>query len=147
MTAVSRCLDLAKSHVVALFRIVVGLLFASHGAASLFGVFGGAPSGGTVPVGVWPSWYGALIQLVGGLLVATGAFTRAAAFIASGSMAYAYFVVHQPAALLPLQNDGEPAAMFCWSFLLLVFTGPGTFALDRLLAARRGVGGSQASFG
>ncbi|GAB3680769.1 DoxX family protein [Saccharopolyspora tripterygii] len=116
------------------FRIVVGALFASHGAASLFGVFGGAPgSGGTVTVGAWPSWWAAVIQLVCGLLVAFGVLHRGAAVLASGSMAYAYFVVHQPDGLLPLQNQGEQAALFAWSFLLLAFTGPGALALGRAL--------------
>ena len=114
------------------FRIVVGALFASHGAASLFGVFGGAPgSGGTVALGAWPSWWAAVIQLGCGLLVAFGVLHRGAAVLASGSMAYAYFVVHQPDGLLPLQNQGEQAALFAWSFLLLAFTGPGALALGR----------------
>ncbi|WP_084704215.1 DoxX family protein [Phaeacidiphilus oryzae] len=130
---------MSKPYVVALFRIVVGFLFACHGAASLFGVFGGAPQGGgTVPVGTWPGWYAALIQLAGGILVLAGLFTRVAALISSGSMAFAYFDVHQPKALLPLQSGGEPAAMYCWIFLLLVFLGPGAFALDRLISGRRG---------
>jgi putative oxidoreductase len=137
MPALRDSLDTAKPYVLGLFRIVIGVLFAFHGAAQLFGIFGGAPGGGSVPVGVWPYWYGAVIQLVCGLLVAGGLFTRTAALIASGSMAYAYFVVHQPTALLPLQNDGELSAMYCWSFLLLVFTGPGALALDKLLATRR----------
>ena len=51
-------------------------------------------------------------------------------------MAYAYFKVHQPEALFPLQNGGEPSAVFCWVFLLLVFTGPGSLAVDRLFARR-----------
>ncbi|MFD2473382.1 DoxX family protein [Amycolatopsis silviterrae] len=131
-----RALDRAAPFVLGLFRIVVGLLFAAHGAASLFGIFGGGPKGGTVAVGAWPSWYAAVIQLGCGLLVAFGLGTRIAAVLASGSMAYAYFVVHQPDGLLPLQNDGEPAAMFCWAFLLLVFTGPGALAFDALLRKR-----------
>ncbi|GAB3348799.1 DoxX family protein [Amycolatopsis echigonensis] len=131
-----RVLDRAVPFVLGLFRIVVGLLFAAHGAAALFGVFGGGPEGGTVAVGVWPSWYAAVIQLGCGLLVAFGLGTRIAALLASGSMAYAYFVVHQPDGLLPLQNHGEPAAMFCWAFLLLVFTGPGALALDALFGKR-----------
>ncbi|MCX4645697.1 MULTISPECIES: DoxX family protein [unclassified Streptomyces] len=129
-------LNNAQPYALGLFRIVVGLLFACHGAASLFGVFGGAMGGGTVPAGTWPGWYAAVIQLVGGTLVALGLGTRAAAFIASGSMAYAYFKVHQPEALWPLQNGGEPSAMFCWAMLLLVFTGSGALGLDRLFTAR-----------
>ncbi|WP_405853380.1 DoxX family protein [Streptomyces sp. NBC_00090] len=130
-------LDQGRPYALGLFRIVVGLLFACHGAASLFGVLGGA-MGGTVPAGTWPGWYAAVIQLVCGVLVLAGVGTRSAAFLASGSMAYAYFKVHQPEALFPLQNSGESAALFCWCFALLVFTGPGALALDRLLGARGG---------
>lgn len=129
-------LNHAQPYALSLFRIVVGLLFACHGAASLFGVLGGTGDGGTIPAGTWPGWYAAVIELVGGTLVLVGLGTRSASFIASGSMAYAYFDVHQPTGLFPLQNSGEGAAMFCWAFLLLVFTGPGALALDRLFGAR-----------
>lgn len=120
-----------QPYALGLFRIVTGLLFACHGAASLFGVLGGAHGGGTVPAGTWPGWYAAVIQLVCGGLVLLGLGTRTAALVASGSMAYAYFTVHQSQALWPIQNDGEASAMFCWAFLLLVFTGPGSLAVDR----------------
>ncbi|MFE7549370.1 DoxX family protein [Streptomyces gardneri] len=133
-------LNQAQPYALGLFRIVVGLLFACHGAASLFGVLGGAMGGGTVPAGTWPGWYAAVIQLVGGVLVLAGLGTRSAAFLASGSMAYAYFKVHQPEALFPLQNGGETAALFCWALALLVFTGPGALALDGLFGARSGAG-------
>ncbi|MCT9004023.1 DoxX family protein [Streptomyces sp. NPDC054766] len=131
-------LNSAQPYAISLFRIVVGLLFAAHGAASLFGVLGGAmgTDGGTIDTGTWPGWYAAVIQLVAGALVLLGLGTRAAAFIASGSMAYAYFDVHQSAALWPIQNGGELSALFCWTMLLLVFTGSGALGLDRLLAAR-----------
>ncbi|MCP3783884.1 DoxX family protein [Micromonospora sp. A3M-1-15] len=126
--------------VLSLFRMVTGLLFLCHGAASLFGVLGGNPmTGRAVPVGEWPGWWAALIQLVCGALVLVGLFTRPAALLASGSMAYAYFVVHQPDGPLPLRNGGEPAALFCWSFLLVAVLGPGTWALDTLLSRPRGV--------
>lgn len=117
-------LNRAQPYALGLFRAVIGFLFACHGAASLFGVLGGAMGGGTVPSGTWPGWYAAVIQLVGGTLVALGLGTRIAALVASGSMAYAYFKVHQPESLFPLQNGGEASAVFCWAFLLLVFTGP-----------------------
>lgn len=129
-------LDQAQPYALALFRIVIGLLFACHGARSLFGVLGAEAAGGTVPAGTWPGWYAAAIELVGGSLVLIGLGTRAAAFIASGAMAYAYFTVHQPEALFPIQNNGEGSAMYCWAFLLLVFTGPGALSLDRLFAGR-----------
>ncbi|WP_188267141.1 MULTISPECIES: DoxX family protein [unclassified Streptomyces] len=135
-------LNQAQPYALGLFRIVVGLLFACHGAAALFGVLGGAYGGGTVPAGTWPGWYAAVIQLGAGGLVLAGLGTRSAAFLASGSMAYAYFNVHQPEALFPLQNGGEDAALFCWAFLLIAFTGPGALALDRLFGGRVGPDGT-----
>ncbi|MEU5581062.1 DoxX family protein [Streptomyces huasconensis] len=133
----TRRLDSAQPYALGLFRIVIGLLFACHGAASLFGVLGGAGGdGSTIDAGTWPGWYAAVIQLVGGGLVLLGLGTRAAAFISSGSMAYAYFKVHQPEALWPMENGGEASAIFCWAMLLLVFTGSGAFGMDRLFAAR-----------
>ncbi|MGC5342692.1 DoxX family protein [Streptomyces sp. DT171] len=129
-------LNRAQPYAISLFRVVIGLFFTCHGIASLFGVLGGAMGGGSIPVGTWPGWYAAVIQLVGGALVTLGLGTRVAAFISSGSMAYAYFNVHQSHALLPIQNGGEASATFCWAFLLLVFTGPGAFALDRLFTPR-----------
>ncbi|MFE7115987.1 DoxX family protein [Streptomyces sp. NPDC057654] len=131
-------LSTAKPYALSLFRIVVGLLFACHGAAALFGILGGSGgSGGTVAAGTWPGWYAAVIQFVGGILVLLGVGSRTAALISSGSMAYAYFSTHAPEGLWPLLNGGEAAAMFCWAFLLLVFTGPGPLALDRVLARSR----------
>jgi putative oxidoreductase len=120
-------------------RVIVGFLFACHGVASLFGVFGGAVGthGGTVPLGSWPDWWAAAIQLLGGLLVMLGLFTRIAALICSGSMAYAYFTVHLPTGLMPIQNGGELAALYAWVFLLIAALGPGSWALDRAFGAKR----------
>lgn len=131
-------LNSAQPYALGLFRVVVGLLFTVHGAASLFGVLGGAMGthGGTIEAGAWPGWYAAVIQLVAGGLVLLGLGTRGAALVASGSMAFAYFDVHQQAALWPIQNGGELSVVFCWSFLLLVFTGSGAFGLDRLVTRR-----------
>ncbi|WP_424215318.1 DoxX family protein [Streptomyces sp. BI20] len=143
----SRRIDSARPHVLGLFRIVVGLLFAVHGTASLFGV----PESGraAAALGSWPGWYAAVIQLVCGVLVMLGLGSRSAAFLASGSMAYAYFTVHQGAALWPSQNNGESSALFAWAFLLLVFTGPGAFAAQRLFVRRgaSGVGAPEAAEG
>ncbi|MEU9704261.1 DoxX family protein [Streptomyces sp. NPDC047981] len=127
-------LNQAQPYALGLFRAVIGLLFACHGAASLFGVLGDGP---TATAGTWPGWYAAVIQLVAGVLVLVGLGTRSAAFVASGSMAYAYFVVHQPEGLFPLENSGEGSALFCWAFLLLVFTGPGALSLDRAFGGAR----------
>ncbi|MFF0480213.1 DoxX family protein [Streptomyces sp. NPDC004435] len=136
MSTLTNRLNQAQPYALGLFRIVVGLLFACHGAASLFGILGGAKGGGTVAVGAWPGWYAAVIQLVCGGLVLLGLGTRGAAFIASGSMAYAYFWAHQSEALFPLQNGGELSALFCWTFALLIFTGPGGLALDALFGQK-----------
>lgn len=138
-------LNSTQPYAIGMFRIVVGLLFTCHGAASLLGVLGGKDgNGSTIAIGAWPSWYAALIQLVAGSLVLLGLGTRAAALISSGSMAYAYFMVHQPDALWPLQNGGEKAALFCWTMLLLVFTGSGAFGLDRLFTKRASAPGQPA---
>jgi putative oxidoreductase len=126
-------------HFASLYRLVLGLLISCHGAATLFGVFGGAQgTGHTVPPLQWPGGVAALIQLAGGLLVLFGLATRPAAVIVSGSMAYAYFDVHQRHALLPIQNGGEPAALFCWGFLLVAILGAGPWSLDALVKRARG---------
>ncbi|BFV55613.1 DoxX family protein [Kitasatospora sp. CMC57] len=127
--------DSARPYLVGLSRIAIGLLFSCHGAAALFGVLGGM-KGGTVEALTWPGWYAAVIQLVGGVLVLLGLGTRTAAVICSGSMAYAYFSVHQKVALWPIQNGGVASATYCWAFLLIAATGPGALALDGLLARR-----------
>ena len=140
-------LNAAQPYALGLFRIVIGLLFAAHGAASLFGVLGGAvgTDGGTIGAGTWPGWYAAVIQLIAGGLVLLGLGTRGAALIASGSMAYAYFDVHQRTALWPIQNGGELPVLFCWGLFLLVFTGSGAFGLDRLVARRAATAGESAA--
>ncbi|MGC9405264.1 DoxX family protein [Streptomyces sp. NB004] len=111
--------------VLGLFRIVLGLLFTSEGAATVFGLLDRPAS----PVGEWPFWYAGVIELVAGALVLVGALTRGAAFLASGIMAFAYFTEHQKDGLFPLQNGGLAPALFCWGFLLLVFFGPGALSL------------------
>lgn len=125
---------LRQREILALYRMVVGVLFTCHGVADLFGVLGGSHQapGHAVPFATWPGWWAAALQLAGGLLVAVGLVSRIAALLCSGSMAYAYFSVHQPVGLLPLVNDDETAALFCWGFLLVAVLGPGRWALDSL---------------
>jgi putative oxidoreductase len=126
-------------HLTSLYRIVLGLLIACHGAATLFGVFGGSlGTGKTVSPLQWPGGAAALIQLVCGIAVLFGVATRPAAVLLSGSMAYAYFTVHQKHALLPIQNGGEPAALFAWGFLMIAVLGAGPWSLDALIARMHG---------
>jgi putative oxidoreductase len=131
-------LDRLSGPVWSLFRAVIGLLFLFHGAAGVLGLFGGhRGSGEALPVGSWPNWWAALIQLVGGALILAGLATRPAALLASGSMAYAYFVVHQPEGLLPINNGGVTAALYAWVFLAIAALGAGPWSVDGLLGRRR----------
>lgn len=120
--------------VLSLFRAVFGFLFTLFGTSKLFDW----PIAMGIPTGNWPAWYAGLIELVAGLLITAGLFTRAAAFVASGSMAVAYFWQHQPMGLWPIVppeyggNGGLPAILFCFAFFLLVFTGGGRYAVDTL---------------
>jgi putative oxidoreductase len=118
--------------VLSLFRIFFGLLFLCHGTAAIFGW----PVG---PVAASGSlfWLGGLIALITGILITLGLLTRPAAFIASGEMAIAFFTQNLSHGLWPISNGGELAVMFCWAFFLLVFTGPGAYALE----SRFGPGG------
>ncbi|WP_217169050.1 DoxX family protein [Streptomyces sp. AC512_CC834] len=118
--------------VLGLFRIVLGVLFTSEGAATVFGLLDRRASS----TGDWPFWYAGVIELVAGAFVLVGVATRGAAFLSSGIMAFAYFTEHQGDGLFPLQNGGLAPALFCWGFLLLVFFGPGALSLAGLL--RRG---------
>jgi putative oxidoreductase len=123
----------ADRHIASLYRAVLGLLITCHGAASLFGVFGGH----TISAAHWPTGVAALIQLVGGALVLVGLATRPAAVLVSGSMAYAYFDVHQRHAVMPIQNGGELAVLFCWGFLIIAILGPGPLSFDALINRMR----------
>jgi putative oxidoreductase len=121
--------------VLSLYRVVYGLLFAAFGSIILFG-WPVHPKW-QVAVGTWPGWYAGLIEFIAGLLIAAGLFTRAAAFIASGQMAVAYFWMHQPHALWPVGdppegNGGTDAILFCFAFFLLLFTGPGRYSIDAM---------------
>ena len=101
MDTLNARLDQHKSTVLGIFRIVIGFLFALHGTAKLFG-WPATKGGGAVPFGTWPYWWAGVIELVVGVLVALGVFTRIAAILGSGTMAYAYFTAHQAKGLLPI---------------------------------------------
>ena len=116
-------------HVQGALRIVTALLFLQHGTAKLFGVphvdmFNGLKLVSLLGVG-------GVIELIGGLLLLIGLFTRPVAFILAGEMAVAYFGFHAFQNFWPLVNKGELAALYCFVFLFFSVAGPGSFAVDR----------------
>jgi putative oxidoreductase len=125
-----RVLPRWSEHAYALLRIVAGLMLAQHGFQKLFGVLGGR----TVEL-VSQRGLGGVIEAVGGLLIALGLLTRWAAFIASGTMAVAYFQFHWKLELgerfFPVVNRGELAALYCFVFLYIACRGAGMWSLDR----------------
>ncbi len=82
-------------------------------------------------------WFAGLIEFAGGILVALGLFTRAAALIMSGEMAIGYFLFHATHGFFPILNHGDAAILYCFVFLYLVFAGAGPWSLDALLWKRR----------
>ncbi len=127
-----RFLDPWADCIRATLRIVAGYGFMLHGAQKLFGVLGGTQQEILSLLGI-----AAIIELVGGVLIAIGLFTRPVAFICSGEMAAAYFLGHVArfgAPLFPVANDGERAMLYCFIFLYLAARGPGEWAVDGLRA-------------
>jgi putative oxidoreductase len=116
----------------ALFRIIAGLMFATHGAQKTLGLFGGQKM--TEPLMVVAGW----IELIGGLLIAFGLFTGIAAFICSGMMAVAYFMAHAPGGFWPVMNKGELAVLYCFAFLYMSSRGSGRFSIDALRTKQPG---------
>jgi len=113
-------------------RIVAGFLFLWHGAQKLFGI--PVPVPGEVPAFI--TYIAGPIELIGGILVMIGLFTRQAAFLASGLMAAAYWMGHGTKALLPLQNQGELAVLYCFVFLFISTQGGGIWSVDAVLRNR-----------
>ena len=110
----------------ALLRIVTGFLFIWHGTQKLFSFPLEAMEG--IPAFIT---YGAGgIELIGGALVMVGLLTRWSAFICSGTMAIGYWMAHGFNALLPIQNGGELAALYCFVFLYIAANGGGVWSLD-----------------
>jgi putative oxidoreductase len=115
-----------EAEVYGVFRIVTGFLFLWHGMDKLFGYPGQMPQG--VPAFI--VWVAGPIEFFGGILVMIGLFTRPAAFLASGLMAFAYWMGHGTKALLPVVNQGELAVIYCFAFLFICAHGPGALSLD-----------------
>ena len=118
-------------YILAALRIVAGLLFLGHGIVKLLGFPLDAAPGPQELLSLFG--IAAVIEVVTGVLIMLGLFTRAAAFLASGEMAVAYWMVHAPQSLYPAVNGGDAAILFCFVFLYVAAAGPGAFGLDRLL--------------
>lgn len=126
-----------------LLRVVAGWMFFQAGCVKMFGWFGGMPPG-VPPIAPWSQiWIGALLEIVGGLLILLGLFTRPAAFILSGEMAVAYWQFHfglfntPPTGGWPVQNHGEPAVLYCFLYLFMAAYGAGDYSLDALIWRKR----------
>ena len=113
----------------AAMRIVLALIYMAHGLQKVFGILGGH----AVPLASMLGIAG-ILETVLGALIGVGLFTPLAAFIASGEMAFAYFIAHAPRARLPIQNGGELAVVLCFAFLYIASQGGGRLSAD---AARR----------
>ena len=112
-------------------RIVTGLIFLVHGTQKFLSVPAGQMAGSG-----WafnnPGHYAGIVELICGLLIALGLFTRPAAFLASGTMAVAYWYAHAPQNFFPVNNMGDAAILYCFVFLYLVFAGPGPISVDAM---------------
>ena len=122
-------------------RIVAALIFMAHGTQKLLG-FPAPPANG-LPAAFSLLWVGGVLELVGGLLLVLGLFTRPVAFVLSGEMAVAYWMFHAPRNLYPTLNGGDASILYCFVFLYLAAAGPGPWSLD----AQRRRGGADLDAG
>ena len=118
-----------SERMLSVLRIIVGLLFLEHGLAKIFDFPHPPNHVAFALLSINPGLQG-LIELIGGLLLALGLFTRPVAFILSGDMAFAYFMAHAPRGFFPLLNGGELAIVFL--FLYFAVAGGGAWSVDQL---------------
>jgi len=114
-----------------IMRLMVGLMFACHGAQKVLGWFAkpgqpASPPDMILTVGGW-------LELICGVLIAIGLLTRLSAILASGMMAVAYFMAHAKGGFFPIVNRGELAVVYSWLFLFIVFYGPGRWSVDAMM--------------
>jgi putative oxidoreductase len=121
-------------HALAALRIMTALLMLQHATMKFFAFPAAMPMPGPLP-GILVA--AGLIEIATGVLIVFGLFTRPAAFLASGTMAAAYFMGHATQGFWPVLNQGEAAIMFCFAFFYLIFAGPGAWSLDALRTDRR----------
>lgn len=126
--------------VLSIMRIVVALIFFSHGLSKMVGF----PAPG-MPALFTLGWFSGVIEFVGGALLAVGFFSRSAAFIMSGEMAVGYFISHAPKGFFPQLNGGDAAILYCFIFFYFVFAGPGPWSIDAMIG--RGGGRREGSVG
>ena len=129
-----RLLERWQPQALALLRIFAALLFLEHGTAKLFHF--PIPQPGVPDHLPTILLAAAVIELVGGVLVTVGLFTRLAAFVMSGEIAIGYFMFHFPQSFWPLANKGEAAILYCFIFLYIAAAGPGSWSLDALRMKR-----------
>ena len=120
----------------ALLRIVAAGVMMQHGVQKLFGLLGGVNGKGATVQLVSQFGLAGILETFVALLVLVGLFTRPAAFILSGEMAWAFFQAHIPRAFWPVQNGGETPVLLCFIYLFFAAYGAGSFSLDALLARR-----------
>lgn len=120
-------LDRYAPHALGVLRIVAAFIFLLHGTQKLLG-FPEATRG--MPEFLSMLWVAGALELVGGVLLLIGLFTRPTAFVMSGLMAFAYFIAHAPQSIFPTLNGGDAAILYCFVFLYLVFAGGGAWSLD-----------------
>jgi putative oxidoreductase len=120
-------------YLLSVMRIAIALVFVEHGTSKLLGF---PPPNHPFQMTLSPEGLSGPFELIGGFLLLLGLFTRPVAFILSGEMAVAYFLVHGPRNFFPILNMGELAVVLCFVFLYLAAAGGGPWSLDRLIAGR-----------
>ncbi|MEM8842586.1 MAG: DoxX family protein [Pseudomonadota bacterium] len=121
-----------QPYVLSVLRIVSALIFLLHGTQKLVGI----PPTERVTELLSLGWFAGVIEIVCGLALIVGFASRPTAFIASGTMAFAYWLAHAPRDLYPTNNGGDAAILYCFIFLYIFFAGPGPLSIDRLLASK-----------
>jgi len=124
-----------------LSRIIVGFLFTQIGTGKLWAFPAAIMPGGALAQFGTQTWWAAVLEAFGGILILLGLFTRPVAFLLSGEMAFAYFIGHAGEGFWPVLNGGEHTVLYCFIYLYLVATGAGPFSVDAALQRHRSAGG------